>query len=229
MALNDGIKPKGDRLMSVKEIVERWRTSGTTLNAPAAKTRIWRQGHGEQVVCLHGVPASAFLYRKVLPALAEYGLEGIAFDFPGLGFAERPQSFDYSWSGLAEWTITALDEANVTDFHLVVHDIGGPVGFDVVRRTPGRIRSLTVLNTFVHAASFRRPIVMEPFAYRGLGWLWLQSMRTAAIIPMMRMIGMHDGPGNAELRAYGSLLTRDDGGSAFLKIMRSFERTVEFE
>jgi len=40
---------------------------------------------------------------------------------------------------------------------------------------------------------------------------------------------MHDGPTNDELRAYGALLLRGDGGQAFLKIMRGFERTPEFE
>ena len=49
------------------------------------------------------------------------------------------------------------------------------------------------------------------------------------IIPLMRAIGMHDGPGNDELRAYGDLLTRGDGGKAFRKVMRGFERTQEFE
>src|ERR1700730_2358947 len=39
--------------------------------------------------------------------------------------------------------------AGIENFHLVVHDIGGPIGFDVIRRVPDRIKSLTVLNTLV--------------------------------------------------------------------------------
>lgn len=215
--------------MSVQHIVDSWRERGEPLQIPNASTRIWREGAGEPVVCLHGVPASGFVYRKVLPALAAKGLEGVTFDFPGLGFADRPTEFDYSWSSLAKWTVDALDAANIGDFHLVVHDVGGPVGFDVIRRIPQRIRSLTVLNSIVRVASFRRPFVMEPFAYRGIGWFWLQGMRTPMIILLMRTVGMHDGPSNDELRAYGALLFRKDGGQAFLKIMRSFERTQEFE
>ena len=42
------------------------------------------------MVCLHGVPASCFLYRKVLRELAARGLRGVAFDLPGLGLADRP-------------------------------------------------------------------------------------------------------------------------------------------
>ena len=215
--------------MSVQQIVNSWRDRGASLQVPNANTRIWREGEGEPVVCLHGVPASAFIYRKVLPALAARGMQGIALDFPGLGFADRPEQFDYSWSGLASWTVDALDAAEIDGFHLVVHDIGGPVGFDVIRRIPERVRSLTVLNTIGRVASFRRLLVMEPFAHRGIGWFWLQGMRTPMIIALLRTVGMHDGPTNDELRAYGALLFRKDGGRAFLKIMRSFERTDAFE
>ena len=50
------------------------------------------------MVCVHGVPSSCFLYRKVLGELAARGLRGVAFDLPGLGLAERPEDFDCSWS-----------------------------------------------------------------------------------------------------------------------------------
>jgi haloalkane dehalogenase len=218
-----------EKRMSVQQLVNDWRDRGESLQVPNASTRIWREGSGEPIVCLHGVPASGFIYRKVLPALAARGMQGVTFDFPGLGFADRPEQFDYSWSGLARWTVDALDAAKIDGFHLVVHDIGGPVGFDVMRRIPKRIRSLTVLNTIVRVASFQRPFVMEPFAHRGFGWFWLQGLRTPMIIALMRTVGMHDGPSNDEIRAYGALLMREDGGRAFLKIMRSFERTEQFE
>ena len=215
--------------MSVEQLVAVWRDRGEPLGVRDASTRIWREGSGEPVVCLHGVPASGFLYRKVLPALASRGLQGVTFDFPGLGLADRPETFDYSWSGLSGWAVDALDAADIRNFHLVVHDIGGPIGFDVIRRIGQRVRSLTVLNSFVRVATFRRPWVMEPFAHRGIGWFWLQGLRTPIIIALLRAEGMHDGPTNEELRVYGALLLREDGGRAFLKIMRSFERTADYE
>ena len=111
----------------------------------------------------------------------------------------------------------------------MVHDIGGPIGFDVIRQIPERIRSLTVLNSLVKVARFRRPWVMQLFVYPVVGALWTASTRTPLIIPFMRRMGVHDGARNQELRAYGDLLTRQDGGAAFRKIMRGFERTPEFE
>lgn len=215
--------------MSYKEVVSAWESCGRPLVVDGASSRIWREGNGEPVICLHGVPASGFLYRKVLPELAARGLQGVTFDLPGMGFADRPSNFDYTWSGLSRWTVKAIDAAGLDQFHLVVHDIGGPIGFDVIRQIPARIRSLTVLNTLVKAASFHRPWVMEPFAHPIIGSLWVASMRTPMIIPLMRTIGMHDGPSNDDLRAYGYLLNRGDSGAAFRKVMQGFERTPEFE
>lgn len=63
----------------------------------------------EAVVCMHGVPASSFLYRKVLGELAERGLRGVAFDLPGLGLADRPAQFDYTWTGLGQFCVASVD------------------------------------------------------------------------------------------------------------------------
>lgn len=211
-------------------IVREWSAKGTQLAVPGtASTRIWREGAGQAVVCLHGVPTSAYLYRKILPELSNRGLEGVALDFPGLGFADRPTDFDYTWTGLSGWMEKALDAAEIDSFHLVVHDLGGPIGFDLVRRIPDRILSLTVLNTIVNVSRFSKPLVMRPFSVPVLGRLWVLQMNSPGIFPFFRWKGVLKGPGYKEIRAYGELLTMGDGGRAFQKIMGSFETTKEFE
>jgi pimeloyl-ACP methyl ester carboxylesterase len=181
------------------------------------------------VVCVHGVPTSSYLWRKVVGELAGRGLRGLAFDLPGLGFADRPEEFDYTWTGLGRFAAAAVDALGLEDFHLVVHDVGGPVGFELVAAMPDRVRSLTILDTVVAVEHFTRPAVMEPFAHRGVGELWVASMRTPLFPPLMRAIGIaqQDQVRDAELAAYVPLLRGDDGGRAFLKIMRGFQRTRE--
>jgi pimeloyl-ACP methyl ester carboxylesterase len=213
----------------VDELVADWRARGRPLAVTGAATRVWREGAGPPVVLLHGVPASAYLYRRVLPALAARGIEGIAFDLPGLGCAERPAAFDYRWSSLAAWVEQAVDALGLERFHLVVHDIGGPIGFELVARVPDRIASLTALNTLVRVASFRRPWTMEPFAWPLVGALALASVRPWLFERLMRLQGVLGPIPSVELRAYRALLVQDDGGRAFLRIMRGFERTPAFE
>ena len=225
-------------------MIRAWHDRGERLDVPGtAGTRIWRSvpvgpggrvgpgGARAPVVCLHGVPTSAFLYRKVLPALAARGLEGVALDFPGLGLADRPHpgAFDYSWTGLAGWLERALVAAGIRDYHLVVHDIGGPIGFDLIRRGPRRCRSLTVLNTMVRVEEFTQPWLMRPARVPVLGALWVRLMDSPMIWPLYRWKASVGGPGYREIRAYGELLRRDDGGRAFRRIMARFENNAEFQ
>lgn len=215
--------------MGAAEVVERWARRGRPLSAPGAASRVWEEGEGPPVVCVHGVPSSAFVYRRLLPELAARGLRGLAFDLPGLGLADRPQAFDYSWSGLGGWCQGAVEALELERFHLVLQDIGGPIGLDLARRVPGRVLSLTCLNAVPPVASFRRPWFMEPYARRGIGRVNVAFSRGLPIELLLRWKGNAVALPRAELRAHGVLLQRGDRGRAFLQIMRSFERTPQFE
>ncbi len=216
--------------MSSAELLDRYRASGRVFTAGGIGSFVLDLGPpgGEPVVCVHGVPASAFLYRKVVPALAARGLRGIAVDFPGLGLAERPADADYTWTGLGRWLGSAIDALELDRFHLVVHDIGGPIGLEVAAAAPDRVRSLTVLNTTIAVESFHRPWVMEPFAHPVVGEAWLKSMQLPGLfVALMRALGVTRRVPTAEIACYVPLLLGDDGGRAFLQIMRGFEATAD--
>jgi haloalkane dehalogenase len=218
----------------VAEVIEAHAAAGRRFEAGGVRSFMREQrppGGGPRVILLHGVPTSSFLYRKVIPLLADQGLHPIAFDFPGLGLAERPERFDYTWSGLARWVGEALDALEVERCHLVVHDIGGPIGFEWAIRSPGQVISLTVLNAIVDVATFRRPWPMRPFAARGLGGAWLRALRPFPMSELFYRLGVADRSAvpRREVYAHYHLLKREDGGRAFLRIMRGFELTEDKE
>jgi haloalkane dehalogenase len=215
----------------VRGILEAHEAAGRHFEAGGVGSFVREAGDGEAVVCLHGVPVSSFLYRKVLPELEARGLRGTAFDFPGLGLAERPEDFDYSWGGLARWTGEAIDALGIERCHLVVHDIGGPIGFEWAIRNPERVLSLTALNTLVNAGTFHRPWTMHPFSIRGVGELWLRTTPRFLFTELFYLQGVKDRGAipRAEVLAHIELLRREDNGRAFLKVMRGFELTEEKE
>jgi haloalkane dehalogenase len=215
----------------VRSVIEAHEAAGRRFESGGIESFVREEGDGAPVVLVHGVPVSSFLYRRLLPELAGRGLRGVAFDFPGLGLAERPEGFDYSWSGLARWTGEAIDALGIERCHLVVHDIGGPVGFEWAIRNPERVLSLTALNTLVDAATFHRPWPMHPFSIRGVGELWLRSMVPPAFAQIYYAVGIGDRSAvpRAEVLAHHALLNRVDRGRAFLKIMRGFELGEEKE
>lgn len=212
--------------MSAAAAIERHTAAGRFFDAGGVRSFVIEGGTGDPVVCMHGVPASSFLYRKLVPELAGQGLRGVAFDLPGLGLADRPEDFDYSWTGLGRWSAAAVEALGLDRFHLVLHDIGGPVGLELAAVLRERVASITLLNTIVDVARFRRPWSMEPFARRGVGEVYLATMAKPAFLGLFRLQGARSTPRD-EVYAYVELLKRGDSGRAFLRIMRGFERTAE--
>jgi haloalkane dehalogenase len=210
-----------------REVLEAHRAAGRRFEAGGVRSFVRERGdtRANPVVLVHGVPTSSFLYRKLIPALADEGVRSLAFDFPGLGLAARPEEFDYTWSGLAAWFGTALDALEVDRCHLVVHDIGGPIALEWALANPKRVLSVTILNTMLDPGNFKRPWVMAPYARRGLGAMWLRSTPLPAFVPLFRSQGVakREATSRADIEVYRHLVRREDNGRAFLRIMRGFD------
>jgi haloalkane dehalogenase len=213
------------------EVVDAHRRSGRAFSAGGVRSFVREQGRGPAVVCVHGMWGSSFLYRKVLRELANRHMRGVCWDLPGFGLAERPSDYDYSWSGLGSFCVAAVEALELERFHLIVHDIGGPVGFELAAAHRDRVASMTILNTMIDVTAFKPPWSMEPFRHRGVGEMWLAGMSKPLFRSLMMLPGIGDRTSvtKAELGAYLELMRGDDRGRSFLKIMRSTERTPEKE
>jgi pimeloyl-ACP methyl ester carboxylesterase len=215
---------------TVDDVIAEHRVSGKFFEVEGLRTFALDAGQGEAVLCLHGVPTSSFLYRKLIAELARRGMRGIAIDLPGLGLTDRPESFDYSFSGLAQFCNQAVQELGLKAYHLVVHDIGGPIGFALAAQKQEQILSLTILNSWIEVDKFKKPLPMRPFELPVLGEMELASITHLSWRLVFRLMAVLDAAQipPAEIDAYVDLLKREDGGRAFLKIMRSFEQSLAF-
>lgn len=213
----------------IAEVIQIHSAAGRRFDAGGVRSFVLDRGEGPAVVCLHGVPASSFSYRKVIPVLADEGVHGFAIDFPGMGLAARPAEFDYSPQGLSRWLGEAIDALGVERCHLVVHDISGPIAAEWAIANPERVLSFTALDTMLAPADFRAPWMMRPFARRGLGRTWLRGTPPFLFALLFGAVGIADRSAisRREVLAYRELLTLGDGGRAFLRIMRSFAYTDE--
>src|SRR5258708_3388970 len=126
------------------EVVTRHEAAGRYFEAGGVRSFVRDAGAGETVLCMHGVPVSCFVYRRPAARRAGRGLPGAAFDLPGLARGGAPPDYDYPWTGLGRFTVAAVDALGLERFHLVVHDIGGPVGFELATAAPERVLSLTL-------------------------------------------------------------------------------------
>lgn len=215
---------------AVETIMEKHEASGKYVDVNGIKCFALDEGNGEAVLCLHGVPTSSFLYRKIIPALSKKGYRGVAIDFPGLGFSDRPENFDYSFTSLAQFSAKAAQKLGLDKYHLLIHDIGGPIGFAMAANNPEKILSITILNTWIDVVNFKKPWPMRPFEIPVLGAVELLSLQHPTWQIMFDKMGVNDSsniPKN-EINAHIDILKKNDGGDAFLKIMKSFDDSEAF-
>jgi len=99
------------------------------------------------VLLLHGFPSSSFMFRELMPRLAdEYRV--IAPDLPGFGFTEVPaeRKYVYSFDQLAK-TIDAFTVAlNLKRYAIYVFDYGAPTGFRLAAAHPERVTAIVSQN-----------------------------------------------------------------------------------
>jgi haloalkane dehalogenase len=208
-------------------VIAAHRAAGEIFDARGVRSFVRAEGDGEPVVLMHGLPSSSFLYRKVIPELAARGLRALSFDLPGLGFADRPADFDYTFTGLGRFAVAAVEALRLDRFHLVVHDAGGPVGFELAATIPDRVRSLTLLNTVVDIDTV--PFPMEIYARFATGQRWPALPPPRITRELIYRIGIRNRAAvpPEEVDAYRELVLRADNGRAYLRIMRNLQRTPE--
>jgi haloalkane dehalogenase len=106
------------------------------------------EGDGAPVVFVHGEPTWSFLWRKVLGPVRDAGFRCIAPDLPGFGRSDKPTDIDWYTYDRHTAALTALlEELDIQDATIVVHDWGGPIGPRAAVALRERVSRLVILDT----------------------------------------------------------------------------------
>ncbi|MFD9495266.1 alpha/beta fold hydrolase [Streptomyces sp. NPDC102256] len=118
---------------------------------------------GPVVVLLHGFPSSSFMFRNLVPILAER-YRVIAPDHLGFGCSDAPSvdEFEYTFDALAELTAGLLDLLGVSRYAMYVQDYGAPLGWRLALRDPAAVTAIISQNGNAYevgfAEDFWRPV-----------------------------------------------------------------------
>ena len=105
------------------------------------------EGEGDPILLLHGEPTWAYLYRKMIPSLAQ-GARVIAPDLIGFGRSDKPTDRGwYSYARHVESLVYLIDRLDLQRITLVVQDWGGPIGLRIAILNADRFANLVILNT----------------------------------------------------------------------------------
>lgn len=98
---------------------------------------------------LHGLPAHSYIWREILPQVAEAGFRAIAPDWIGSGFSDKPDKRNFAYSPDAY--LNALGELinalEIKPLSLIVQGYLASVGVLYAQQNPDAIARLIILNT----------------------------------------------------------------------------------
>jgi pimeloyl-ACP methyl ester carboxylesterase len=102
---------------------------------------------GELVFMLHGFPQSSYGFRNQIPFVAEMGFRVVAPDQRGYSPGARPEGVEaYAIGNLAADVVGMADALGKERFHVVGHDWGAAVAWNVGLTNPDRVISLVPLS-----------------------------------------------------------------------------------
>lgn len=107
------------------------------------------------VVLLHGFPTSSYMFRHLIPLLAN-DFRVIAPDMLGFGFSDAPpvSEFNYTFDALAELTAGLLQTLEVHRYAVYVQDYGAPIGWRLALKEPAAITAIISQNGNAYEAGF---------------------------------------------------------------------------
>lgn len=210
--------------MRKPKLIEEHESAGRRVEVNGQRIFVREEGSGDPVLLLHGVPASSFLYRKMLSPIADAGYRAVSFDFPGVGLSDKPKGLAYDWHALAAWVGNVVDALELPPVHLVVHDIAGPVGVEWAIGNSVKVQSITIMNTLLDVADFTPPFPMWTFRVPVLRHVVFSTLTTSVMLPLFRQSGVKN-PGSIDedtITSYLYLLKCNGGRRSFLEIMAGF-------
>jgi pimeloyl-ACP methyl ester carboxylesterase len=111
--------------------------------------------HAPALVLLHGFPTSSYMFRDLVPALADR-YHVIAPDHLGFGLSDAPsvEQFDYTFDALTALTQGLLRALKIDRYAIYVQDYGAPIGWRLALADPDAITAIISQSGNAYDAGF---------------------------------------------------------------------------
>jgi len=128
---------------------------------------------GQPVLLLHGEPSWSYLYRHMIPPLAEAGLRVIAPDLIGFGKSDKPaKRSDYSYDVHVAWMQHFIEALDLSEITLFCQDWGSLIGLRVAAENERRFARIVLGNGGLPTGDERLPGVFHAWRLFALFSPW---------------------------------------------------------
>ncbi|MGB5508468.1 alpha/beta fold hydrolase [Robiginitalea sp.] len=115
----------------------------------------------ELVVFLHGFPETSIMWTQLMPEIAALGFFCVAPDMRGYSKNACPKGVsNYTIEKISNDILEIADTLKPGTFHLVGHDWGAAIGWDITYNHPERILSWTSLSV-PHSRAFGKALKVD--------------------------------------------------------------------
>lgn len=164
----DLLQTPADRFASLTDFPYAPRRAPVTAPDGATAEMAWVESgprDGPVVVLLHGEPTWGYLYRQMIPVLADGGLRVIAPDLIGFGRSDKPaQVADHSYARHVGWVRSLLvDVLGLSGVTLFGQDWGGLIGLRLATEETGLAARIIASNTGLPTGDHDMPEVWWRF------------------------------------------------------------------
>lgn len=104
-------------------------------------------GEGDPIVFLHGQPTSSYLWRNIMPFVEGKG-RIIAPDNIGFGKSDQPE-LDYTFGDHYKYFEAFMNELDLDNITLVVHDWGSGLGLHYAAQHPEKIKGIVTMEALI--------------------------------------------------------------------------------
>ena len=112
----------------------------------------------ETVLMLHGEPSWSYLYRKMIPIIANAGHRVIVPDLVGFGKSDKlANQEDYTYQRHVDWMADLVLKLDLKNITLFCQDWGGLIGLRIAAEHEERFKRILAANTFLPTGDYRSP------------------------------------------------------------------------
>jgi len=114
--------------------------------APAESLQVTIVGSGEPIVLVPGLAGNAFAFRKIIPSLAERGLQVVVIEPLGVGHSSRPCKANYSYTSQADRIAAVMDTLGLPRALVVAHAGAVSMALRLAVRRPDLVSQLLIID-----------------------------------------------------------------------------------
>lgn len=216
--------------------LEQWESKGKYFRYKDHAVFYIREGEGSCLLIFHGYPYNSFDFKEVWPALiSKYHV--IVPDMLGMGFSDKPTNYRYSFEDHADMYTALLQHLNVSEVHILAHDLGNSVVQELIVRDQENknafvIKSIAFLNGGLFIDVYKPRLIQRLLSQspKPLGKLLSRLMSKKSVDKATsEVFGVDTKPDKELLQNFWNILNYNDGKSIAYLIGRLIFDKINYQ